>query len=170
MLFYYTPEWHEIVFLRASHYFLEKNLCLATRDKCLKCFSSLGEKCSITRKRCWWIVGIVKQRSLSHYLPVPPFAPPKHHTICVAHAALHGWPAYLAGTSSKSLLELIWYVGRLRLCSPPIYRGELLITHVAVLCTGDDSPTQIASSREAIHPGFQEICRLLFLEYRKDLA
>src|SRR3989442_9858361 len=35
----------------------------------------------------------------------------RSHTICVAHAALHGWPAYLAGTSSKSLLELIWYVG-----------------------------------------------------------
>src|SRR5260370_2745242 len=108
MLFYYAPEWHKIVLLRASHYFLEKHFCLTTRDKCLKCFSSLGEECSITRKRCCRIVGTVKQRSLSNQLPVPPFAPPVHHTVCDAHAPLHGWPTYLAGTSSKALLELIW--------------------------------------------------------------
>jgi hypothetical protein len=86
------------------------------------------------------------------------------------HAILHCWSEYFAGASSKSPLELIWYARRLRLCSPPIYRGELLFTHFAVLCTGDDPPTQMASSSETIYPAFQEICRLFFLKYREDLA
>src|SRR5438034_2179892 len=153
MLFYDAPEWHKIALLRASHDFLEKSLCLETRDKCLKCFSSLREQCAITRKRCWRIVGTLKQGSLPNHFPIPPFAPPIRHTVCDAHAALHGWPTYLADTSNTSCLELIWYAECLRWCSPRIYRTELLITPVAVLCTGDHPPTQMASCSEAIYPG-----------------
>src|SRR5258706_357057 len=65
-----------------------------------------------------------------------------------------------------------WSVTGVQTCALPISinRGEFLITHVAVRSTGDDPPTKMVSCSEAIHPGFQEICRLLFLEYRQDLA
>src|SRR2546430_1854386 len=98
MLFYDAPEWHKIALLRASHDFLEKAFCLETRDKCLKCFSSLGEQCAITRIRCWRVVGTVKQRSLSNHPLIQPCAQSVHDTICNTHTALHGWPAYFAST------------------------------------------------------------------------
>src|SRR5438128_260905 len=112
MLFDDAPERDEMVLLRTAQNFMKKPLCPAIRNKCLKGFSSLWQEGEITGKHGLRIVERAKQRLVPNDLAPPPFAPPIHHTVGDAHAALYERSACCTDATSQHLQKVFGYARR----------------------------------------------------------